>query len=563
MASLDEMLHEIRRVEESRVALTDKKINSIYRSLYKDLSAFLADEYIKYADKEGKLFLANLDSKNKRAKFLEEIVTRVDSISPEIKEQTINLVNKTYEKSFSGIAKAVKNADDTKDLISSTKTLVRPEVLKKAVNNNIDKLTLNAVLEKHRAEIVVNIQQALTVGLMNGDRYETMAKRVKEVLVGNGQTKGAHGKAMNIVRTESHRNIESGLMDGAKETAKIIEKNGDLIYAATWRTMKDERVRPQQRHRKKGKWVTTMSKNGANHMKMDGVTIKVGEKFQLEPTVFAECPGESGTARHDCNCRCFVQYRLMTIAEFAEATGKDKDYLIFKSKEQEKQIAEILGAKQTDIKLANIPNESKMIVKEALEESINIFPILKGHITSIKYDNGLTSIARSKSLIGEILVSSSFDDFEALSKKYAHFVKTGYAPKGTSVKSIVTHEIGHQLDGVLSLKGVYGGSVTKASVTRTSERVQKEVLQRLGYNKDMEDAVRSIYMNQGYSAEDVENFVLKEKKKFITTHISEYAAENHREFFAECYSEYMTSENPREAATIFGEILERIVGELK
>lgn len=316
MASLESLLHEVRRIEEHRVELTEKKIKSIYRSLYKDLSAFIADEYVKYADKDGKLYLSYLDSKGKRAKFLSEIVKNVDGISPQVKSQLMEMVDATYEKTYKGIAKAVKNADDTKELLSGTDTLVRPEVLKQAVNNNIEHLTLDAVMEKHRAEIVADIQQTLTVGLMNGDRYETMAKRIQERLG------VSYSKASNIARTESHRNIESGFMDGAKETAKIIEQDGNLIYAATWRTMKDDRVRPQQMRKTKKGWVKTLSGNGANHMKMEGVTIKVGEKFKLEPNVYAECPSMSGTARNDCRCRCFLQYNLMTVAEFAKATGQ-------------------------------------------------------------------------------------------------------------------------------------------------------------------------------------------------------------------------------------------------
>lgn len=316
MASLDSLLHEVRRIEEHRVELTEKKIKSIYRSLDKDLTAFIGEEYVKYADKDGKLFLSYLDSKGKRAKFLSEIVKNVDGISGDVKQHLMDLVDATYEKTYEGIAKAVKEADDTKKLLSGTDTLVRPEVLKQAVNNNIEKLTLDAVMEKHRAEIVADIQQTLTVGLMTGDRYETMAKRIQERLG------VSYSKASNIARTESHRNIESGFMDGAKETAKVIEQDGDLIYAATWRTMKDDRVRPQQMRKTKKGWVKTMSANGANHMKMEGVTIKVGEKFKLEPNVYAECPGMSGTARNDCRCRCFLQYSLMTVAEFAKATGQ-------------------------------------------------------------------------------------------------------------------------------------------------------------------------------------------------------------------------------------------------
>jgi hypothetical protein len=318
LASLDELLYDIRRIEEHREVLTEKKIKSIYKSLEKDLNAFIGEEYIKYSDKDGRLFLSYLDSKNKRAKFLSEIAKNVDSISPQVRKEILDLVDKTYEKTYSGIAKAVKEADDTKDLLSGTKTLVRPEVLKRAVDNNIEKLTLNAVMEKHRAEIIADIQQTLNVGLMNGDRYETMAKRIQERLG------VSYSKASNIARTESHRNIESGFMDGAKETSKTLE-GSDLIYAATWRTMKDERVRPQQRRKTKKGWKTTISKNGANHMAMEGKTIKVGEKFQLEPNVFAECPSMSGTARNDCNCRCYLRYKLMTVEEFAKATNQTVD----------------------------------------------------------------------------------------------------------------------------------------------------------------------------------------------------------------------------------------------
>ena len=318
MASLEELMYELRRIEQHRAELTDKRIKSIYRTLAKDLNGFIANEYTKYSDKDGKLFLSYLDSKNKRAKFLEEVVKNVDGISPQVKSELLDLVDKTYEKSYKGIVSAVKNAEDTKELLSGTKTLVRPEVLKTAIENNIEKLTLSSVMEKHRAEIIADIQQTLTVSLMNGDRYETMAKRIQERLG------VSYSKASNIARTESHRNIESGMMDGAKETAKTLE-GSDLIYAATWRTMRDERVRPQVRRKTKKGWVTTLSGNGANHMKMDGVTIKVGEQFQLEPGVYAECPGKSGTARNDCNCRCYLSYKLMTVEEFAKATGNKEE----------------------------------------------------------------------------------------------------------------------------------------------------------------------------------------------------------------------------------------------
>lgn len=61
------------------------------------------------------------------------------------------------------------------------------------------------------------------------------------------------------------------------------------------------------------------------------------------------------------------------------------------------------------------------------------------------------------------------------------------------------------------------------------------------------------------------------EKEFIAKHVSGYATGfdsdgnvladyPEREFFAECFSEYVTSDNPREAEKIFGEIIETALG---
>ena len=179
-------------------------------------------------------------------------------------------------------------------------------------------MTLPDILEKNRKEVIYDIKQQVNIGLMNGDRYETTAKKVAERL------DISYGKATNIVRTETHRVTESGFMDCAKDISDSLDGSG-LVYTAAWRTMKDERVRPQHRYRTKSGWKTSISRNGANHQKMEGVIIQVGDKFQLEPNVYAECPSTSGTARNDCRCRCFLEYTLMSVEKFEELTAKSVD----------------------------------------------------------------------------------------------------------------------------------------------------------------------------------------------------------------------------------------------
>ena len=313
--SLENLLYDIRRIAEHREVLTEKKIQSIYKSLMKDLRSGLAETYEKYSDKDGRLYMANLDAKRKRAAFLQEIVNNVDNITPSLRKEMENLIDETYAATYKGMSEAVLKAD-TRGILAeiSSDIAVQPDVLKQAVKNNVSKLTLPAVLEKHRGEIIYQIQQTLTIGLINGYRYDQMAKKIVE-RVGVSET-----KAKNIARTEHHRNVESGFMDCAEHIQSGLD-GSDLIYAATWRTMKDERVRPQQMRKTKSGWKKSYSKNSANHVKMEGVTVKAGELFDLGDGVKAKAPSQSGVAAHDCNCRCFTSFNLMTVEEFAKATG--------------------------------------------------------------------------------------------------------------------------------------------------------------------------------------------------------------------------------------------------
>ena len=287
-----------------------------------DLNSFISQQYVKYADEEGRLFVSYLDSQNAKAKFLEEVSKQVGSISPELKNEIDNLVDETYKRSYEGMLKAVKKTTEIRAFENVVKDIaVNPNVLKRAIDNNISKLTLPSVMEKHRNEIVYQIQQELTTGLMQGDRYEDMAKRISS-RVGVSQS-----KARNIVRTESHRNIEGGFIDCAERIQKGCEGTG-LVYAVTWRTRGDERVRPQVRRKTKKGWKTSFSRNGANHMKMEGVTIKVGDLFDLGNGVKTKAPSHSGSAANDCNCRCTLEYNVMTLEEFAKASGQKIEKVI-------------------------------------------------------------------------------------------------------------------------------------------------------------------------------------------------------------------------------------------
>lgn len=308
---LNSLIYDIRRISEHRIELTDERIQAIYEQLEKDLDAFLADGYKKYADADGRLYLNYLDSYRKRAYFLQEIVDNVDNLTPKLKEEFENLIDETYETCYTGMIESLKNASTSEEIAELVQDIdVDPNTLKQALNNNISKLTLPAVLEAHRAEIIYQIQRELTLGLINGDRYEKMSKRISE------RCNVSKSKANNITRTESHRNVEGGFHDCAENINSKLDGSG-LVYVKTYRTMKDERVRPNVRRKTKHGWKTYKSKNGADHQNMEGVTIPVNKMFTYSDGCKTMFPGSLELpARHACNCRCFLEYNLLTEEEY-------------------------------------------------------------------------------------------------------------------------------------------------------------------------------------------------------------------------------------------------------
>lgn len=295
---LDKLLVQVRRIEEHREKGAEKEIRETYRKLLAELRHYLADEYTRYAE-DDQLTYGILQQHGAYARFLEEVEQKINDISPETKRLIRSTVEQTYETTYNGLIECVKQAAAGIEL-GSLKACT-PDVMRRAVENPISKLTLNDRLEKHRKEIVYDIKQNISVGLMNGDRYSTMSKRISQSVEGN------YKKAVRIARTETHRVREAGSQDAALSVDEVL-KTGEsgMRMAKTWHTMKDERVRPAKAKGKNRKY---------DHRKMDGITIPVDEEFTLPGGAKTTAPGQSGVAGEDINCRCYVSHGLQKVQE--------------------------------------------------------------------------------------------------------------------------------------------------------------------------------------------------------------------------------------------------------
>ena len=303
MPELQRLLTQARRISEHRTKEAEGEIRRVYQNLLKDRRAFVAGEYERFAV-DDRLDFSILQQKGEFARFLEETQKIVNAHEPEVKREVRDIIEQTYARCWRDFQEAVGKSADSAALRDALRGVrgVTPEVVKRAVINPVSGLTLNDRLEKHRQEVIYNIKQQLGTGLTQGDRYSTMARRVA------GEVEGNYKKAVRIVRTETHRVREAGFHDSALEVDSAARAAG-LQMVKTWRTMKDERVRPNARYRTKSGW-KTVRRGPADHQKMEGVSVPVDQEFDLGGGVKAKAPGQSGVAGQDINCRCFLEYGM-------------------------------------------------------------------------------------------------------------------------------------------------------------------------------------------------------------------------------------------------------------
>ena len=233
------------------------------------------------------------------------------------------------------------------------------------------------------------------------------------------------------------------------------------------------------------------------------------------------------------------------------------DYLFERGK-----IANIMGVNKNAIDFGKMDEKSKKSVYNGIKKVFAQFPELRGYTNKVLYDPDIKGYAMSKSMQGVLKIGSKFSNYKELKRRYDRDVRMQFHPAGTNADAIIIHEMGHQLDGYLTQRGVWGGNVSLYGTTRTSVAVKREVLQQLGYF-DYIRAERAEWTRMGYKGRELNEALEFSKKEFITKHISEYANKNEREFFAECFAEYLMSARPREAAKIFGEVLEKIMEGLR
>ncbi|MED4979390.1 phage minor head protein [Geobacillus stearothermophilus] len=277
MNNLNKTPEMIEKLISRRVKKGERDIVKRYALLLNELRKELAKLYEKY-EVNGKLTYAEMAKYDRLRKFIEYIDYLLKTVYKDVRKTVYDVLGESYLDGYYLTAWAV----ETDTLSRLSYSAVRPEVITAMIENPITGLTLSQRLEKNRAAIIYTIQQEITQGLVQGETYKQMAKRIK------GALENDVVKANRIVRTEAHRAVETGKLQAAEHA----HKNG-VIMVKVWNTMHDQRVRDR-------------------HRKLDGVKIPVDEEFKIGSDR-AKAPGLFLRPENSINCRCFLSYSVERI----------------------------------------------------------------------------------------------------------------------------------------------------------------------------------------------------------------------------------------------------------
>ena len=396
---LEYYLAQFRRIAEHREKGAMRKIWTEYKELLNDLKHFLADYYAEYAI-DDELTFEILNGKRQYARFLEEVSEHVRHYMPRIAKETISVVDDTYRIAYDGMVDAVEKSVTTEDLKENLKGVkaATPSQVRAGVLNDLIGITPEMTYTKDTAQFIYDLQRTLNTGLINGDRYSTMAKRVAE------RCDISYRRSQLIVRTETHRVREKGFLDSGIEINQVLEK-GSTPQRITkrWKSMHDEKVRHTKR---------------ANHREVDGVTVGIDEEFTLLNGVKAMSPGSSGTAYNDCNCRCILVYELKDITakekasqalqDIREPIDIDFDTTIEGVQpvdatvlNENEEIKTVTVSKRNTTEWQNLPKGTKDELRYSIEEN-KPFYLQKGEYTVQRYVEGTYDVIERDEIAKEL-----------------------------------------------------------------------------------------------------------------------------------------------------------------
>lgn len=201
--------------------------------------------------------------------------------------------------------------------------------------------------------------------------------------------------------------------------------------------------------------------------------------------------------------------------------------------------------------LTGVDLESAKSIASSYQRVFDRYPQLKGKFNApnaqpVGMDNNTYAWCYTTTG-GQVQVNPKrYNNWSKIFESYESDVASGWHPKGTTAESIIIHELGHAVDGLLAEQKILGGFTSSGEYRLASSSLKQTIMNRAA--KIDPDIADDMDFDRRFKA----NLAVRH-------HVSRYATKNGKEWFAECFAEYLTSADPRVVATEFGKELEKLL----
>ena len=369
-----------------------------------------------------------------------------------------------------------------------------------------------------------NINRQISQGIIQGESLDKIAKRLRNVTDMN--------KSQSLTNA---RTMMTGAQNAGRQESYVRAQKMGIELQKEWLATLDGHTR-------------------MSHAQLDGQAVDIDKPFKVDGYTIAY-PGDPHAKPFLVyNCRCTTIARLVKYPHkgkrYDNIAGKPikdmtyQQWIKAKTTPQFTQasigacktvqaVADLINASGHFITASNLDGcdlNSAKAIASAYQQTIEKFPQLSGKI------GGVTAKELNNRAYAQCYIHSDkrievntvyYNDWDHVQEQYDYDVNVGWHPPGTTAEAIVTHEIGHAIDGILS-DANQSWDFKGSKISKTfANGLRAKVAQSTGVKiKDMGSAA------------------------------STYASQNAQEWFAECYAEYITSANPRRVAKRFGQLLE-------
>src|SRR5690625_3745514 len=259
------------RLAERQAKAIERALVQAYTEALRSIRAELAEAYARWD-----MTYAEMQKYNRLAGLEKEIQRHIRALTGKQAQTLRRGLGDIYADSYYSTAWAIEREVQAK----LRYTILDPKVIRAAVQMPLSGLTLDERLEARRRDVELRVRQEIVQGLIRGESYQDMARRLKDGLEIEAN------KAIRIARTEAHR-VQ---VAGRRESLEHAEEMGiEGVYV--WDATLDDRTRE-------------------SHQDMDGQEADENGIFTLPSGVQTEGPGLSGEPSEDINCRCSLRYEI-------------------------------------------------------------------------------------------------------------------------------------------------------------------------------------------------------------------------------------------------------------